>query len=124
MGVIKKTLTTDAAGDASETFNVHGYVDTIAIDYSATGAAGTDITITGYLEGASFTLYSKTDNITDVVLRPRVKVQDNTGADVLYAAAGEEVHERYMVDKINVTIAQGGDSKVSVVTIGIERIKE
>jgi len=120
MAVIKKSLTTDTSGDATTTFNVNDYIDTIAIDYSASADAGTDTTITGYLGGSSFTIYSKTDSNTDVVVRPRVKVQSNAGTDVEYAS-NYPIYEKYMVDRVTITFAQGGSTKTNLVVIGIDR---
>ncbi len=120
MAVLVNSLTTDASGDATITFNVEGYVDTIAIDYAADAGATTDVTITGYLGSYSFTMYSKTDSITDAIVRPRVAVQDNAGNNVTYDGTNE-IYERYLVDRITITIAQGGASKTDVVTLGVIR---
>ena len=123
MGKISKyvfDLTTNSSGDASVTKSIIGKIDSISVDYAADMASGADITITGYIGAKSFTLYSKTDSVTDAIVRPRVVVQDNAGTDIdLSDTEGGNTaqYEHYAVDAVNVTIAQGGDTKECAVTI-------
>jgi hypothetical protein len=126
MGKIRKytyRLTTDSSGDVTETKVLNGKIDVIAVDYASDMASGADITILGYVGAKSFTVYSDTDSKTDVVIKPRAKVQDVTGADIdLSDSSGGNTaqYENFTVESLRVTIAQGGSGKGCVVTVLVE----
>jgi len=115
------TLTTDAAGDAtwnavSSTLKhpVNGRLLAIQIDYSATAPATTDITITS--DSPSDTLLQLTNKNTDGIWYPRNQVcSNNEGA---LAVAGDNLWDYFIVQgNINITIAQGGNTKIYLVRI-------
>lgn len=112
--MVTRVLTTDSSGDATDTIEFHGTIDTISIDYASDSAAGTDVTVTGHIGNKSFTVYSKTNSKTDDIVRPRVPLDDATGTaiDLSDAQGGDTaMYGKFFVDKISLTVAQGGDSK-------------
>ncbi len=115
-------FTTDTDGSATETKVFPGKVDTISVDYG-TAVSGTDLTVTGYNGGPSFTVFSNTDTNTDFSVRPEVLLQDNTGSDIdLSDGQGGNTakYGKYGVTALKCTIAQGGSEKTVKVTIMVE----
>lgn len=110
MAIISRTLTTDSSGDDTEIIDFHGTINTISIDYAADAASGTDVTVTGHIGSKSFTIYTKSNSNTDAIVRPRTPVDDNAGTNVTFDGSNE-IYEPFMVDKLTLTVAQGGDTK-------------
>jgi hypothetical protein len=104
-------LTSDSSGDATETKNINGLIDTVVVNYADDVEATCDITITGYVGSKSFTIYSKTDSKTDAVIRPRTPMMDNAGSAVTYDGTNE-IYDKFFVESVTVTIAQAGSGKV------------
>lgn len=116
------TLTTTAGGAATEyTPVVTGRV--LQVQYVPDGTAPydntVDFTITGEATGQA--ILTKANVAAAFTNLPRVKTQDEAGADALYAAGGLSVREAPVVaqERIKIVLAQGGATKTGVVIVTI-----
>lgn len=110
-------LTTDGAGAAT------GYSPVVkgrilaviytAVDFDATA----DLTIT--LEATGEAILTLTNQAASAVKYPRVPVQDEAGADALFAAGGTKIREPVVAvnDRVKVVVAQGGAAKTGTITV-------
>jgi len=111
----KFTLTTDAAGDATETtsFAINGEVLAVQVEYAGTAPATTDLTLTS--SAPSDTILSLANANTDNVFYPRNIVHDNTG---VAAVGGDNLFTPFIVQgTLTCTIAQGGNALTHTVTV-------
>ncbi|HYE20973.1 MAG TPA: hypothetical protein VEA69_21180 [Tepidisphaeraceae bacterium] len=110
-------LTTAADGSCTAySTPVTGRILTVA--YVKTDFAdGVDFTIT--LENTGEAILTLTNQNTAGVFYPRVPIDDETGADALYAAGGTKLRD-YVVaanDRVKVIVAAGGDTKTGTIKI-------
>lgn len=101
MEIHKLSVTTDVSGDGSETldYEVFGFCLTIGLDYAATAAAGTDVTVSiSDPEGPARTLLTVTDNNGDGWYAP-------TDADTPFKG------------ELKVVVAQGGATVTDCVAV-------
>lgn len=82
--------------------------------------ADCDFTITG--EDTGETIWTQADVNSSVIVRPRIAVQNNAGADITYDGS-EKVYEPYVLkdERIKVAIAQAGDGESGTFEIVIEQ---
>ena len=89
---------------------ISGKVLAVHLDYSASQAAGCDVTISTR-STPSVTIHTETDSATDVWRYPRVQVHD-TAETVLTYDGSEPISEPIPVDdEIKVAVAQGNDDE-------------
>jgi hypothetical protein len=84
----------------------------LAVQYVKTNYVdGMDVAVT--VESTSEPVLTLTDCNAAVMKYPRVGIQDEAGADALFAAAGTKQREAVCIanDRLKVVIAQGGDTK-------------
>lgn len=84
--IILKVTTTGADGAGAGTQQtetpVHGFLETIQLDYHASAPGATmDVTITE-VGGLGRTFLTRLNTATDGVFYPRVQAQDSAGADI------------------------------------------
>jgi len=113
----KFSLTTDGSGDASSTTDTLQGIEVVAIsvDYDATAAVGTDLTVN--LSNPNSDILVLTNNNTDALHYPTVATSDGTGS-----ARADFVNNILVNGTITATIAQGGASKTSTVTVYYRRL--
>ncbi len=114
------TITTDASGDGT------GYTSALtgrihAIRYVKTDYDnGVDFTIT--LEKTGEAILTGTNiNATDSFY-PRVPVDDEAGADALFAAGGTKLRDKVAAanDRVKIVVAQGGNAKSGTFHVIVE----
>lgn len=111
------TLTTDGSGDVSSTTDTLQGIEVVAIsvDYDATAAAGTDVTVS--LSNPSSDILVLTNNNTDALHYPTVATSTEAGV-----ARTDYVNNILVNGTITATIAQGGASKTSTITVYYRRL--
>jgi hypothetical protein len=114
------SITTDGAGAGTGYTNpVTGRI--LAIVYTKDGTApytnGVDWVVS--LEGTGEVIWTGTDVNASTVKYPRVPVQDETGADALFAAGGTKLREPVMAanDRVKIVISSGGATHVGAFTV-------
>lgn len=120
--ITRKTIsgTTDASGNSTVySNNVAGKLKNIKLDIDGLDNTA-DITITTDGEAVAQTLYSKSNSATNVVVYPRVAVQDNAGADVTFDGTNEIYDDYVLVGRFKVVVAQGGNTKAFKITFDVE----
>lgn len=113
----KLSLTTDVSGDATTSTDTLQGVEivAIAVDYDASAAAGTDLTVT--LSNPNSDILTLTNNVTDALHYPTVATSDGTGS-----ARTDYVNNILVNGTITAKIAQGGSTKTSTVTVYYRRL--
>lgn len=105
------TITTDASGDGTGyTPNVTGRI--LGIRYVKTDYDnGVDFTIT--LEATGEAILTGTNINASQSFYPRAPVQDEAGADALFAAGGTKLRDPVAAarDRVKIVVAQGGNAK-------------
>lgn len=105
------TITTDGSGDGTGyTGVVTGRV--LSIRYlKADYADGIDFTVT--LEATGEAILTGTNVNASASFYPRVPIDDETGADALYAAGGTKLRDCVVAanDRVKIVVAQGGAAK-------------
>lgn len=105
------TIVTDASGDGTGyTPNVTGRI--LGIRYVKTDYDnGVDMTIT--VEDTGEAIVTGTDVNASKSFYPRVPVQDEAGADALFAAGGTKLRDAVHVagGRVKIVVAQGGNAK-------------
>ena len=108
-------ITTDAAGDGVGYSPVmFGYIELVA--YAKDGT-------TPFEDTVDFTITTETtlqnvwveNNVTaSKICRPRVATQDTAGVNALYAAAGETVKTKILLEgeRLKIVVANGGNAKL------------
>lgn len=108
------TITTDASGDGTAyTPAVTGRV--LGIRYVKTDYAnGVDFTVT--LEDTGETILTASNINASESFYPRVPIDDEVGADALYAAGGTKLRDTVVAanDRVKIVVAQGGDTKTGL----------
>lgn len=113
------TAVADASGDATQstTTPVRGRVVAVKVDYSASSAGTTDLTLK---DKDGQTILTLTDTNTDGFHYPRTPVQDNAGANVTYDGTNE-IYEPYVVHStLDLTIAQNTENETVDVVVIVE----
>lgn len=114
------TITTDASGDAT------GYTSALtgrihAIRYVKTDYDnGVDFTIT--LEKTGEAILTGTNINASESFYPRVPVDDEAGADALFAAGGTKLRDKVAAanDRVKIVVAQGGNTKSGTFHVIVE----
>jgi len=122
MACIRKTVTTDASGDADVNFGpIYGYISAIRIDYDAGAAVGTDVVVSQ--ASPLQPILTLTNANTDGIWYPRIKVCDVTGTAMLYDAAGAKPipDKIYVSGDVTVVFDEAGGATTNYVTIWYER---
>jgi hypothetical protein len=105
------TITTDGSGNGTGyTPNVTGKV--LTIRYVKTDFAdGIDFVAT--LEATGEAILTATDCNASASFYPRVPVDDEAGADALFASGGTKLRDAVVAanDRVKIVVAQGGASK-------------
>lgn len=108
-----------ATGSATTESVVAGKLLAVFLDYSATQAATTDVTIAS--AGPAHTLLVVSDSATDGWYYPRHQVHDAAGAGVTYDGTNEVYDTIPVVGYITASAAQADDSESVTVTLVIEQ---
>jgi hypothetical protein len=111
-------LTTAADGSATAYTALRLTGRILAVIYAKTDFDdGVDFTIT--LEGTGEAILTLTNQNASGKFYPRVPVQDETGADALYAAGGTKLRDAVVAvfDRVKVVVAQGGNVKTGAITV-------
>lgn len=101
-----RVTTTGSAGSATGSATlkgVTGILSRLAINWHASAAATSDLTITEAWDGGSKTIYSKSDSVTDVDTLPLYAAADNAGA----AISDQYAMLTLLGGTITVSVAQG-----------------
>ena len=108
----------DAAGDAEAySVPVRGKVLAVQIKYPSNTC---EVDLTSSDEQVEQTVLDLAASNTDVVVYPRVKVQNNAGTDVTYDGTNE-VHEEYVVfGRLKLVIASGTEGDEVTVDVLVE----
>ncbi len=103
----------DSSGDAVATKGpAKGKILAIVLDYDASSAAGTDVTITAKIGTFSQTVLNISNANTDAVFYPRIGVEDTTGTALVYTANNDVVPTEFPVDGIvTITVADQTEGK-------------
>lgn len=100
-------------GSGNGTFDVEIRGELAAILADKTGHSNNPTLTVAELQGMKQTVLNGVTVSATTRYYPRVATQDNAGTARLYAAAGQAVSDRYMLDgRIRVTIAGGDASEV------------
>lgn len=111
------TITGNTSGTTSRPLS--GRLLAVYVEYAITPNVATDVVI-ATVNAPVKTILTITNNVTNGWFYPRAQVQDETGADVLYAATFG-VHEPVPVaDYIKATVAQGDTDQTLDVWLLIE----
>lgn len=113
---------TGAAGSVRSTRPILGEIEKILISYG--GCTGTptltivtdpsQIETNPALKWPAETVLNLATQNTDRIVYPRRAAQDNTGADLLYASAGQIVPVRYFVDEYLKMSITGGTAGFTI----------
>lgn len=110
-------LTTDGAGAATGyTPLINGRI--LGVFYTKVDFDnGVDFTIT--LDATGEAILTLANQNASGKFYPRVPVQDEAGADALYAAGGTKLRDCVVAanDKVKVVVAQGGATKTGTITV-------
>jgi hypothetical protein len=104
------TLTTDASGNATvQSAAFSGRVLAIRVTRGTLTSGAVDITIT--VNGTAQPVLTITNLAADTWYYPRVPIQDEAGANALFAAGGTSLREPVVVanDTLKFVVAQGGN---------------
>jgi hypothetical protein len=110
-----------ATGTGTTNAPLSGRLVAIHLDYSATQATTTDVTVTT-LTAPIVTLFTRSNSATDGWFYPRQAVQDATGTAVYYNDAGDApIYDAVTInDHVKVTVAQGDNTETVTVSLVIE----
>lgn len=105
------TVLTDASGNAtvySDAFS--GVVLGIKVTRGTLTSGAVDVTVT--VDGTAQPVVTLTNIAADTWIYPRVPVQDEAGANALFAAGGTSLREPVPVsaDRLKFVVAQGGNA--------------
>lgn len=117
MRTLELKVTVDASGDGVDTagYQRSGWIEAIHLDYAATAAAGTDVTITCVSgPGPDLTLLTVANANTDAWFYPRTVA--HTLAGVVQTAYEVKVPFKGL---LRLTVADGGNAVVDCVTATI-----
>jgi len=119
------TLTTSAAGAASESKTPYESGFLHSIDYTPSAATITSaatLTVTGQITGKTMLTWAAAGGATIQQKSPRIPTHDVDGAASLFAAGGEPVEDAIAVfdEGITLTLAGGGASKTGTYHVQIE----
>ncbi len=102
------TATADAAGDGTATKTLYGLIRAIYVDYSASSAAGTDVTIA---DADGQTYLTLTNNNTDGVYYPRAFAEDTVGTDLVYSGTDKVPIKFPAYGPVTLTVAQNTEGE-------------
>lgn len=104
-----------ATGTETTNYPLDGRLAAIHLDYSATQAATTDVTVTG--GNPATTLLTVTDNKTDGWYYPHAVAQDAAGANVTYDGTRPIYIPTPLAGYLTVAVAQADDGETVTVTV-------
>lgn len=107
----------DSSGDAvvKTQHIVSTIIHAVYIKYDSSSAAGTDVTVS---DEFGQEILKVSSNNTSGMYYPRVNTTDNLGTDLVYAALGEKVHDKFVVNsKLTLTIDDQTEDKGVLVTV-------
>lgn len=122
-GVVRSTIsiTTDAAGDATETNVGVGFGRLVGVMYNGGLDASAVITVKDQKTGATLLAYTTGAEGTPVFFRPTQVIVDNAGVAVAAAATAPNVNrDIYVAGKVSVTVASGGNAETGILALIID----
>ena len=108
-------ITTDASGDGiGYSQAMFGFIELVAYAKDGTTPFADTVDFTITTETTAQNVWVESNVTASKVCRPRVATQDTVGANAIYAAGGETVKTKILLEgeRLKIVVANGGNAKL------------